>query len=419
MQHLDEGLLQAWLDRDRSGLSAVELAEIGRHLASCETCARELEALQDSSRQVEALLAGPAGVEESIPAYTDIRARAQEGGTRARRRPAWVTAGWAASIAVALGAGWFANEMYRAERLPPSVAESAGDAGARAAAASAPPTAAAGESALDSAPVRMARERAEPAASAPERFAGAPPAPAPAADSVVTRATTFDDARPVTVTGKVTDESGRPLEAAQVIVQGLDVGTLTRADGSFELLFDPRPGTLLDDVSLTAGLIGYGTESRPLTLLGRDSAAAEFRLSSAALGLNELVVAGAQSPTAEAAADAPRAATRQDAASVVWRAASRAAAEAEAGFRILTIPEREVTGVSVATVGDDAFVRVVQGLEGGSTVELVEGRSPIPPALASAPEGQARVTLRQGTLYLSATAPMSREALEELIQSVR
>jgi len=42
MQHLDEGLLQAWLDHPRSGLEPSEVAEIERHLASCSACARAL-----------------------------------------------------------------------------------------------------------------------------------------------------------------------------------------------------------------------------------------------------------------------------------------------------------------------------------------------------------------------------------------
>ena len=36
-----------------------------------------------------------------------------------------------------------------------------------------------------------------------------------------------------TLTGRVTSGSGTPLQSASVFIQGLNVGTLTAADGSF------------------------------------------------------------------------------------------------------------------------------------------------------------------------------------------
>lgn len=145
MRHMDEGMLQAWLDRPRSGLSREEEAAVEAHLAECPECAARLEALQGSDALAGALLADAGEVEEEIPDFQGVVARAREldGGATppgqvgegspeedaveapvpagTARIHRWrVRLGWAASILVALGAGWMSNELMNREPAEPA-----------------------------------------------------------------------------------------------------------------------------------------------------------------------------------------------------------------------------------------------------------------------------------------------------------
>jgi protein TonB len=65
--------------------------------------------------------------------------------------------------------------------------------------------------------------------------------------------------QPIVVTGKVTDKSnGMPLEGAFVIVKGTDIGTITNADGSYNL---EVPG---ESQYLEFSSIGYGSKVGPI-----------------------------------------------------------------------------------------------------------------------------------------------------------
>ena len=57
MRHMDEGLLQAWLDGPRAGLSEAERTAIAEHLAVCEACAARLEELRSTNEKARELLA--------------------------------------------------------------------------------------------------------------------------------------------------------------------------------------------------------------------------------------------------------------------------------------------------------------------------------------------------------------------------
>lgn len=112
MQHLDDGTLHAWLDRDRSGLTAAQSAEIAAHLGVCPACAGRMDEARGLAGRSAAILAGAA---PSVvpPAFSEIQARAAGVGGAAptpRQRP-WLSLGWAASIALALGLGWLGRGL--------------------------------------------------------------------------------------------------------------------------------------------------------------------------------------------------------------------------------------------------------------------------------------------------------------------
>ena len=91
------------------------------------------------------------------------------------------------------------------------------------------------------------------------------------------------------ITGRVSDaQSGGPLAEVQVFIPGLQLGTLSRADGRFLILNVP-----LGDHELRAERIGYAGLSQSVTVGASGPTSVDFVLSSQALGLNEIVVTGA------------------------------------------------------------------------------------------------------------------------------
>lgn len=91
-----------------------------------------------------------------------------------------------------------------------------------------------------------------------------------------------------TVTGTVRDQAtGSPVNAAQVFIEGLDIGSLSQADGQY-LIINVPAGTH----TLTVQSIGYRTESVEVTVAEDASTVQNFFLASQALQLDELVVTG-------------------------------------------------------------------------------------------------------------------------------
>lgn len=115
MSHVEEGLLHAWLDgalddEDRATGEAIE-----RHLAVCAECRERLdEALQLRDEVAEILAATtPPGIEEAPP-FEELVARAEwlARATSPRRdKRLFFPLAWAATLVLALGAGWWAHHL--------------------------------------------------------------------------------------------------------------------------------------------------------------------------------------------------------------------------------------------------------------------------------------------------------------------
>jgi TonB-linked SusC/RagA family outer membrane protein len=82
-----------------------------------------------------------------------------------------------------------------------------------------------------------------------------------------------------TIKGKVTDEAGIPIPGASVSVNGTKSGTITQADGSFEVSAPEKS-------SVSVSIVGYGAAELPV--VGKDFL--EFRLVKSTTQLNEVVV---------------------------------------------------------------------------------------------------------------------------------
>ena len=91
-----------------------------------------------------------------------------------------------------------------------------------------------------------------------------------------------------TVTGQVTDgASGRPLESAQVYIEGTPLGTLTNSQGRY-LFVNAPPGTH----TVIAELVGYRSGSETVTVTAGGTSTVDFGLSVTAIQLDQIVVTG-------------------------------------------------------------------------------------------------------------------------------
>ena len=150
MSHVDEGTLHAYLDGE---LPSTERAALDAHLAQCVTCRAALNDEQALLERASALLGSARPAERDAPPFEQIR--------RTSRRSAWhvrTPVAWAASIALALGLGYYLRNPS-AGTVPPTPAQTVAIAADRA--ISAPPAAAREEKAA--APTRRQQRADEPA----------------------------------------------------------------------------------------------------------------------------------------------------------------------------------------------------------------------------------------------------------------
>jgi hypothetical protein len=462
MRHLDDGILQAWLDRERSGQEEAEARSVADHLEACAECAARAEELDALTRRSVALLAGDVG-DEAVPAYREVLGRARALG-RPRRRRAWTAGTWAASIAVALGAGWMGNELYRgaaAPALAPTPETVASDvrsplvgAGAREERGSRPDGEL--EAGADAREAVVANEAAAasaaPTTTPPEPAltptAQAPPAPAtarrrvevePATGVVAANAAAAspraagdgplaDLAGDPVVRGRVVDaQTGRPIPAAQVYIADLDVGVLTLQDGSFRLplLEDDLAG---GPVTLTVQRIGYRTENRDFSADAGDSLFMDFRIHEEALQLDEIIVTGTASGTERRALGS--AVARLTVASVSasdpalfsaegWTAATAERAESILGSRARSVGALDVIGYEVGTVAGADAVRVRQALGPNAVLSMIQAKESWALNGEATPDGRSVALRRHGDVTLIAAAPLTLDSLNALLARVR
>lgn len=143
MPHLSDGDLHAWLDGAISGATGPGEA-LRQHLETCADCASRLEEARELKAQSSSILAS-AAPRDAAPPFTQIRQKALAGPTdtagksRSRRvRGPWLSAqrlGWAATVALALGAGWIGRAVLEEKGWidpfhegPPAVASRVPDA---------------------------------------------------------------------------------------------------------------------------------------------------------------------------------------------------------------------------------------------------------------------------------------------------
>ena len=93
-----------------------------------------------------------------------------------------------------------------------------------------------------------------------------------------------------TISGRVTAETGAPLNSASVFLDGMNIGTVTKEDGRYQFVV-PAARVQGQQVTLTARLIGYRAKSVTVTLAA-GAIAQDFVLAPNPLRLGEVVVTG-------------------------------------------------------------------------------------------------------------------------------
>ncbi|MBF9142328.1 SusC/RagA family TonB-linked outer membrane protein [Hymenobacter properus] len=94
--------------------------------------------------------------------------------------------------------------------------------------------------------------------------------------------------RRYTLQGRVADAGGQGLPGATVLLGGTTVGATSNADGTYTLSANLAPGSY----TLTVSLVGYKTETRPLTLGSAETVTTDLTLAEAKQKLDEVVVVG-------------------------------------------------------------------------------------------------------------------------------
>jgi hypothetical protein len=118
MRHVDDGLLNAWLDGELH--DAGERGVVERHLAGCASCRGRLESERRVRQRAGELLSETSAAPPAGVPFSELVARASAGAPPAgrparggRRGRWWVPASWAASVLLALALGWNARELVQ------------------------------------------------------------------------------------------------------------------------------------------------------------------------------------------------------------------------------------------------------------------------------------------------------------------
>jgi TonB-linked SusC/RagA family outer membrane protein len=103
---------------------------------------------------------------------------------------------------------------------------------------------------------------------------------------------TLEAQEPATITGVVTNQAGAALGAAVVRIPELNIGAVSRADGSYTLVVPAARFQAGQEVEVRVQLIGYATVTQTVTL-APGAITQNFQMRIDALRVDEIVVTGA------------------------------------------------------------------------------------------------------------------------------
>jgi TonB-linked SusC/RagA family outer membrane protein len=91
-----------------------------------------------------------------------------------------------------------------------------------------------------------------------------------------------------TLTGRITDATGQGAPGATVLLKGTGLGAASGNDGAYSITGTRPAGAY----TLTVSLVGYKTESRPITLGNAETVTTDVTLAESRQNLDEIVVVG-------------------------------------------------------------------------------------------------------------------------------
>jgi hypothetical protein len=119
MPHIDDGIMHAYLDGALHALSdagelpdGMSIADVTSHLSACADCRARLEAERGIREQAGVVLRDLEQVDVTVPPFADVVGAPV---VRTRRQPRFMPLAWAATVVLALGAGWWGSAIFRAQ----------------------------------------------------------------------------------------------------------------------------------------------------------------------------------------------------------------------------------------------------------------------------------------------------------------
>ena len=436
MSHVDEGALHAYLDGALDEYPPSEAERIRAHLDGCAACADRLEEERRIRGDAHAFLDMASPVVEA-PSFEELRAyvertRPERGGISRLQR-----LGWAASVVLALGAGWMLREGQlqtraldtRQDRVSAPASETAFEAS--------PARAVADERVATDDERFAAEEIAGPAPTEATAVASAEPGPSPVTDRGEGAAAMPREQGVVVAQGAAggAGDTPAPAETAQLVAPEradrdrpvatvvasalVEADTLVVADDAAERLSVSADVLAESDRSIDVAGSDSGASAKAVA---RETAAAEsVGASVQASAAGDPAVTAELAPTGARAMDAPvmTSELRRDVgAPSMARAPSAPEADDSTAVALLAVPDHPV--ISVTNLGNGTTpwgVRVLQGLMGGGTFELFHLEPGVDPSILSGPApGRNEARLETADGWIVARGPLSEAELAEMLQ---
>ncbi|MGE0158746.1 MAG: hypothetical protein AB7T31_04990 [Gemmatimonadales bacterium] len=402
MSHVDEGALHAYLDGALDEYPAAEARRVREHVETCAVCTERLaeeRRIRDEARGILDL----AAPRVEVPTFEELRAYVRAGQSQRRALGRLHKMGWAASVVLALGTGWF----LRGGRVDPMPAFRDQE---RAAAPTrtAPPADVAETQAPQPAvtpqpaPLQELERDRSVDAPAPAAVGAEPPPPVAARERAAADAPSLAGA----ARAEVAQALGAQAAGAPASVPEPDLpadATVADARGALD---DTSGGAALGfGDAVAAGLSGQRQVSDELVQQRLDSAAR------AAESRRRIAADQAVTSALDAAPAAP-ALQRPSAANEVEKRD-----DDETGTS-LVVPGLEVLDVQPVSEGTAfAGVRAYQRLANGDTLEVVHLPEGIDPQLLPPlPVGRNQLTRQTPEGWLVMRAPVSLLDLEQLLE---
>ncbi len=436
MSHVTDGQLEAHLDGALASFDPVGSERLIAHLGACPDCRRRLEEARATRERAGEILAGVLVSPVEVPPFEEIRARAGQSGTREEpagsgsrrgaRRLAPAHLAWAASVTIAVGAGWLGHAVWSGEAAYGGFADT--------------PAASLESRVGRIGPADREAFRASPSAETPASVTEG----AIAADEVAAFETSAPEDAPETVRNFA---AGPPV--APPTEPGAAGGEYAQQERAVALA---PPAEQAETPTATPAAEGEGRaqqdlrENRPLAaarMAESDPAAARELEQSAAK--QEPAGARARQDAAPAVSDARRVEVTDDPAAGIgrdragetgWSEVGRPLAERWGGGRILRVEGLPVEDYAIALRGGVELVRVGQSLPDGERLELVyaafsernealvapDRPAPAEEAMEADELSQASpgsLTVRVGSVSVTITAPVAADSLRVLGSRIR